>query len=73
MFSLETHERESVVWRKIYEHLQERLETMRLTLEKTDDHLQGQKIRGRIEEIRHLLDLNKVRVRPEFYQSSPTS
>lgn len=59
MFSLERHERESVVWDKLFKHLQERLETMRLTLEKTEDQDQSQKIRGRIIEIRHLLDLNK--------------
>lgn len=59
MFLLERHERESVVWQKLFEHLTERLETMRLTLEITDDATQSQKIRGRIIEIRHLLDLNK--------------
>lgn len=66
MFSLERHERESVVWNKLFEHLTERLETMRLTLEKSEDHDLSQKIRGRIHEIRHLLDLNNERqsIRP---------
>lgn len=59
MFSLERHERESVVWDKLFRHLQERLEGMRLTLEATEDHEKSQKIRGRIVEIRHLMDLNQ--------------
>jgi len=70
MFSLERHERESVVWHKLFEHLQERLETMRLTLEKTDDPDLSQRVRGRISEIRYLLDLNKER--QPVNQLSPT-
>lgn len=70
MFSLEIHERDSAVWRKLTEHLNERLESMRVTLENSDDHNQSQKIRGRIVEIRHLLGLNSER--RGFNQSSPT-
>lgn len=70
MFSLERHERESVVWDKLFKHLQERLETMRLTLEATEDHETSQKIRGRIFEIRYLLALNQE---PKFPRKlSPT-
>lgn len=70
MFFLERHERDSAVWRKLVAHFAERLETMRLTLEKAEDQDQSQKIRGRITEIRHLLELDKER--QVINQSSPT-
>lgn len=68
MFSLAKHERESVVWGKLFAHFQERLESMRLTLENTEDHEKSQKIRGRITELRHLISLNQE---PKFPSPLP--
>lgn len=53
---LSDSERDSPLWRKLYEHLEVELESARLNLEKVGGETDA--IRGRIKAIRNLMDLN---------------
>jgi hypothetical protein len=63
---LDTADRNSATWQKIKAHLQERLDNYREALERETTHDKSQVLRGKISEIKDLLnaDRQQVQIRP---------
>lgn len=55
---LTNHERQSTVWKKITEHLEARLASLRVKNDASRPAEETEKLRGRILEVKHLLGLD---------------
>lgn len=63
-FYIKPHEAQQEVWRKLEGHLMERLEYLRTQNDSDLSELQTAKIRGKIDEIKRILDLTTQKIQP---------